>query len=84
MMRFLAEVWQPFAPRCYWCGETLSRGEGDYWVHQDGSVYKTTVGPNGRRRDEHGVLPTWGETHAEEEAVTRRIIDEGVEAWSDL
>lgn len=53
--------------KCLWCGERLKFVAGKGWLHQDGQVYKTFVGPDGVQRDDHCAfsIPDDAPTHEE-------------------
>lgn len=48
---------EPPAPRCVWCGEPLRWIPSHGWVHLDGKLYRTKLGPDGVERDDHCALP---------------------------
>lgn len=54
---------------CRWCGEELKFDPRKGYVHQDGSVYKQKILPDGREVDDHCVLPCFEKRQSIDELI---------------
>jgi len=57
---------------CLWCAEPLKFVVGKGWLHEDGELYKTFVGADGKVRDDHCAFPTTDQAAAQRMAAERR------------
>jgi len=56
---------------CLWCREELTFVWGKGWVHPDGNLYKSYIGPDGVKRDDHCARPVPDDTPPESRRTRR-------------